>query len=125
MTPVGALMGPLLWLACEQYRSDIPLFGRLRFNMYTLNYFVAASISVIMALVSAFALPATCNTADGNDDSSSSTNTGVGNGQVLHLQLSDGSTYDVNAKSYQRSVFLFFCVIMICVNIVMGTFRLV
>lgn len=126
MTPIGALMGPLLWLACEQYNGDVHLIGGVRFNMYTLDYFLAATLAIVMAVVSTVALGrATANSTSRSPQSTSQTHGSGGNGtsdenQVVHVQLSDGTSADVNVHVYQRNIFLGFLVVMFCVNVGMG-----
>lgn len=50
MSPIGRLLGPLLWLACDQFRADINLFGGLRLHKYSLNYQIASLLSLIVEL---------------------------------------------------------------------------
>lgn len=74
MTPLGAMVGPLIWLAVQNYKGDWLLLGTLRVNMYTIDYFIAASLALCMGAVAAFLLPA--DTSSGVGDQSSSTSSG-------------------------------------------------
>jgi MFS family permease len=148
MTPLGALVGPLIWLAVERFRGDLVLVGSLRLNKYTLNYGLAILVLVVIAstaMVRLGQLPgqardkpasAPSSSGDTNDVFDTQTNgdeTGsdaaaaaialphVSNNHI-HLSLSDGREFDVDPDRYRQRIFIYFSVVMACVNVSMGLY---
>jgi hypothetical protein len=141
MTPLGALIGPLVWLLVERYPADHLLVGSLRVNKYTLDYGVATCILLVIAsiaMVRLGRLPGQQHAHSLSSDSSGEIGereplNGSENGTTalasqhessdyIHVSLTDGREFDVNPDRYRRRIFIYFSVVMACVNISMGLY---
>jgi MFS family permease len=141
MTPLGALIGPLVWLLIERYPAEHVLIGSLRANKYSLDYGVATCILLIIAsiaIVRLGGLPGQQHAHNHSSDSSGEISeleplNGSENGSTvltaqhesidhIHVRLTDGREFDVNPDRYRRRIFIYFSVIMACVNISMGLY---
>ncbi|PXF41815.1 hypothetical protein BWQ96_08463 [Gracilariopsis chorda] len=109
MTPVGALVGPLGWIVLSRYKGSFSL-GPLTIDRFALAYGTAATILVIISLISATRLRGIP--------------TPEGNGSRDHfeppshvtIQTQNGDTTRVNLHEFRSQVFGYFCTIMFCVN---------
>jgi hypothetical protein len=108
-------------------------------NKYTLEYMVAASIAIIMGMT-ALARLSHLHMQDDPGASSASINAGeagasasstaslsssalqVSRDDVVHVSMSDGREIDVQSKLYARRIFVYFSVVMACVNLSMGLY---
>jgi hypothetical protein len=141
MTPLGALIGPLVWLLVERYPADHVLVGSLRANKYTLDYLLATcvlSIIASIAMVRLGRLPGQQHAHSHSSDSSGEMSereplNGSESGTTaltaqhefsdhIHVSLTDGREFDVNPDRYRRRTFIYFSIIMACVNISMGLY---
>lgn len=122
--PLGAILGPALWILCENYAADIPVFGLFRLNRYTLTYTTGIIIAVAIGTISWLGLKEIMSGANDEDggvkiNSSSNNNHEVGP-DVVPVELNDGRVILVNTARYSRGVFIFFFVLMFTVSISMG-----
>lgn len=117
MTPIGALMGPLVWIGFQTYRGEAPLLGGLlTFNRFSLDYSVACfallAIAVIAALRLTSIVPANAGNGNGSNGESAGTNGASGDdseGQEVTIHYADGTEDVVNLQRYRQRVFLYFC----------------
>lgn len=115
MTPVGALLGPLGWIAFSQYEGSFSV-GRLSIDKFALAYGTAAVILIIISLISATQLRGIP--------------TSEGNGPRTHIEppihvtihTQNGDTIRVNLQKFRSRVFGYFCTIMFCVNMSSGIY---
>lgn len=110
MTPLGAMVGPLVWLAVQKYQDDWLLLGTLRVNKYTLDYFVAGFFALCIGAVAALLLPADTSSRAVGHESPLSTGDGGGTSggvapqkvmydakgeEIIHVHLQDVSCLHV------------------------------
>lgn len=131
MTPLGALLGPLIWIAAQMYRSKIHLLGGLLvFDRFSINYVFGAAYFTAISIIAAVRLRNVVAYSDGEDDSdetSSQENSGADHRGQHHLhdaviRFSDGHEVTINLQRYRNTVFCFFCAIMVGVNLSAGLF---
>lgn len=131
MTPLGALLGPLIWIFAQMYRTKIHLLGGLFvFDRFSINYTFGAVYFFAISIIAAARLRNVVAYSDGADDSdetSSQEDSGADHtsGHHLHtavIRFSDGHETTVNLQRYRNYVFCFFCAINLGVNLSAGLY---
>lgn len=110
VTRIGALLGPLIWIGLQTYRSFIPLFAGVQLNRFTLLYLLAMLVLVLIAMLSSMWLTGigAKQHVDGAKSSIESARNAF-DGEVVQLFLSNGQVQVVDLKTYQRRTFAYFC----------------
>lgn len=118
MTPIGALMGPLLWIAIQTYRGSVPLLGgAVHFNRFTIDYSFACTALLTIAIVAVTMLHHIV-AVDGSSDGVASASAGSGADNSLEagegphevtLHYTSGQEEVVNLDRYKKNVFWYFC----------------
>lgn len=103
MTPVGALMGPLLWILFSKYRGRLPL-GSFVIDRFSMAY-LTAGLSMLGITVVSIAMLTRMVTPSGTGDGGDSDEQ-LGN---VTIQDDDGREIVVNLQAYRNKVFTFFC----------------
>lgn len=126
MTPLGALLGPVIWLVIERYSGDWQVRALFHVDRFTVNFAVAALIAFFMAAVAGLRLPDVrassqrfAEVAEGSQIASDRHTVG---GSVVHVQMRDGQEYDVDINKFRRRIFVYFCAVMFLVNLSMGLY---
>lgn len=119
--PVGAILGPLVWILCEHFHADVAVGRLFRLNMYTVNYFVGAVLSWVIAIISWNRLPKFSSPSIWRNPTEPSAR-GVApasTGPSFVRVVTARGTFDsvVNTKLYQRWTFLYFLVLMFSVDL--------
>lgn len=113
MTPLGALMGPVVWIVAQTYRGNVPMLGGLlEINRFTLNYVVVCAILLSISITASLML------ADIAPDRSAAPSMGRSGdaGQIddereqeVTIHYSNGGEDVVNLQRYRTRVFRYFC----------------
>lgn len=127
MTPLGGLLGPILWLIAERYPYDERLFGSIRGNRFTVDYAIAGAIAIAMGVIAITLLGDVPHEEEddkrnGNGHPPEGIHYNQQGHEVLHVHLPHGGDYDVDTDSYRNRIFLYFCFIMLNVNLAMGLY---
>lgn len=135
MSPIGTLLGPLLWIACDSVQTDINLIGGIRFNKFTLNYFNACLLALGVAFVASVFLRVPSDRTDSTTNlnySSNTTNSATGStqsnshnrhDQILNVVLSDGRRYEVSVWKYKIRVWSYFLMVQILLSVSLDLYR--
>lgn len=116
MTPVGALVGPTIWIIAQNYRGSFRFLDWIVVDRFTLTYMVTISSFLIIALIALSSLQhlvAYTNNNSQNDDqnindSGADHDEGFHYGDVI-IRFSDGHSTTVNLQRYRNKVFVYFC----------------
>lgn len=115
MTPIGALLGPLVWIGFQMYRGSVPLLGgAVHFNRFFLAYVVAfvtlvsiAGIATVMLnRIVVFGGSAGGTEAGAGADAGVAVSNGMEN---VTLHYANGDSQVINLEWYKRNVFRYFC----------------
>lgn len=119
MTPIGALIGPLLWILISQYRSSFNITF-LTFDRFSITYLIAVGTLLAIAAISVVLLGRIV-AIDGTGDATGADVEPDSLGDVVIHRL-DGRDSTVNLDEYRNAVFRYFCFIMLGVNISAGIY---
>lgn len=121
MTPIGALIGPLIWIVCQTYRGQLTLFGWFIIDRFSMAYFIAALAFLIIAIVAALFLTRFVTFGHEHDaeqiQSAGSSQQQIPSGSDSHsghlhptvLHYSDGHDQAIDLQLYRNHVFQYFC----------------
>lgn len=116
MTPIGALIGPLIWIAFSSIRNNVSI-GMVSLDRFSLLYFTASGVLLCIAVISGvmFHSFGTRDQASGGQEEEQVL------GEVV-LHESNGQDITVNLQAYRKQVFVYFCGIMLFVNMSAGIY---
>jgi len=120
MTPLGAIVGPFIWLLADSYPYQVPILGRWKLDSYTINFGTAALVSFGSAIIARTALPENVSRLAAENEQKSSSQRSDIDPVVVHME--DGHDYAVLPAEYRFRVFRYFCILMFSVNLSMGIF---
>lgn len=138
MTPLGAMAGPLIWIAAQTYRGSTPfLNGIFVFDRFSINYiatlFVLLAIYILSTTKLRHIIPYATNEEEEEDtehvDGGEVNNSGAdeNEGQTVQpviIHFADGHQQTVDLRKYRSTVFIFFCAINVGVNLSAGCYML-
>lgn len=126
MTPIGALVGPLVWLMAQTYRGRMDITGWFAFDRFSIAYCVTITALVAIVLVSlAFLrhiIPYNAHEGETVDDSGADDGTSGDQYHTAVLHFADGHDQTLDLHAYRNAVFRFFCTIMLGVNMSAGVY---
>lgn len=108
MTPLGALVGPMLWIFFSTYRGTLS-WGVFQIDRFSMAYGTAAFSLLLITLVSVTLLrriPTPGGDGQGRDED-----------EELHdatIHMSDGSDQVVSLEQYRKRIFIYFCGKLVC-----------
>lgn len=113
MTPIGATIGPMVWIAMQTYRGSLSILGGLlEVNRFTLNY------TTVFAVLLSITATASLMLSDVPSDTASRSSERISSGdtqeegdavQEVTIHYSNGGEQVVNLDQYRKRVFRFFC----------------
>lgn len=113
MTPLGALMGPVVWIVAQTYRGTVPtLSGLLEINRFTLTYAVVCAVLLSISATASFTLADIAPDRSAAPSTAHSENAGQSDhegAQDVTLHYSSGGEEVVNLHQYRTRVFRYFC----------------
>lgn len=122
MTPLGALVGPILWILIQKHRGNIKLAGPLpNINRFTVDYLLAATILLgigAVALVMLGHIDGVKSDAEKGQSGSSSTEAdielassspGESRNRLVTIHDSGGADHVVDLDVYKAHIFRYFC----------------